>query len=402
MTRLRIPPHVVCRIYGNSLAVVMNVATRTTVLLQHEALAWWRQLATSTEAPEGDGGPAVQGLVELGMLEAEPGSDANGPRAAPESAEAATTGVPTVDMAVVNYWAFKNRIPITGHFELTGRCNLRCQHCYCLFDRKRDTLDTEAVVRIVDDLERAGTLGLVLTGGEIFARADIMDILDYLARRRFVLRLNTNGTLLTEARVEQLAKHSNIYRVHVSLYGSVAQVHDGITQSPGSFDKTLRSIRLMRAAGLNLRVNCSVIRSNLDDVPRLHDLVTGELGIPVHFDPFIFPRDDGAQSNTSGALDPAQHLQLLEFMRQHELKHADAAGEQAKPKLCKAAFAFFSICEDGRVYPCLKMKRFYANPLGDLRTQSFRDIWEHSALTQAVRESLDRKLRQCDICNVRI
>jgi len=401
---MRIPDHVVYRIYGDALAIVMNVSTRATALLQHEALALWRGLAREDCDVHSPGSAAVwQHLSELGMIEAQ-GMPAGAISSAPTTS-VATVPAPRVDAGVINYWAFKNRIPISGHFELTDRCNLRCQHCYCLFERTRDTLVTAEVIRIIDELERSGTLGLVLTGGEVFARSDISDILDHLARRRFVLRVNTNGTYLTESRVVELTRYSNIYRVHVSLYGSRAEVHDNMTRSPGSFDKTLRGIRLMHEAGMRLRVNCSVTQANFDDVPGVHDLITQGLGIPVRFDPLIFPRDDGSTSNTSGMLDDAQHGQLVDFVQRRDSSEkpiAQGAAEAAKPKLCKAAFAFFSICEDGRVYPCLKMKRFYATPLGNLREQAFEEIWERSPATRRIRESLDRKLRECHVCDLKV
>lgn len=298
-----------------------------------------------------------------------------------------------VDLGVINYWAFKNLIPMTGHFELTGRCNLRCKHCYCTFKNK-DTLNTNEIFKIIDDLYVSGTFGLVLTGGEIFIREDIVDILDYLNEKKFILRLNTNGTFVDEEIVKKMEKFSNIYRIHISLYGSKPEVHDKITQINGSFQKTIKAINLLKEAGFDIRINCSLMQSNANSYKEIKFEIGDKLNIPLHYDPFIFPKDNGKIENMYEMFDDDQFIEYEKFARKQPTVN--------KPKLCKAAFSFFSICEDGSVYPCLKMKRYYTKPLGNLTETSFNEIWNNSEEINNVRTILNNKLRDCKICDVSV
>ncbi len=388
-----IPNDLVYRIYGDALAVIMSVPQKRVILLQGEILQCWKRIAA---APQGDdrerGGPLFARLASLGLVEGLPGGRPPGSFAAAASPEQAE-----VDMGVVNLWAFKNQIPISGHFELTGRCNLRCRHCYCVFETRKDSLSTGQIFRIVDDLKAAGTLGLVLTGGEIFFRNDMLDILTYLSEQRFVVRINSNGTLIDEAVVQAMAGLTNIYRIHISLYGHQPEIHDRITNAPGSFHKTVRALHLLKEAGFDLRINCSVMRSNYNTFHKVQTEIGDRLGIPVHFDPEIFPKDDGGTENLTERLDAEQ---MQSYWRAEARNETPSAPR--KQKLCKAGFSFFSICEDGSVYPCLKMKRFYRHPLGNLALSSFKDIWQGPGAIASIRASLDKKLRQCALCDLTI
>jgi len=366
----------------------MDVKQNNLILLEDEALALWLTLKSGTRIDDAIKAlPAFVELTQAGVIEA-PIDNVTGLN--PENKKE------RIDLSVLNLWAFKNHIPLSGHFELTGRCNLRCKHCYCLFEHQKDILSTAQVLSILDDLRDSGTFGLVLTGGEIFFRDDIMEILNHLNENHFIIRINTNGTYINEKIVQQLSQFNNIYRIHVSIYGADAKTHDTITNSRGSFDKTINALKLMKAAGLNLRINCSLMQENFDSYKRIKLEIGDKLSIPVHYDSVIFPKDDGSLDNTKDELNQEQ---TESFMFDREQKN-DAVIK--KPKLCKAGFSFFSICEDGSLYPCLKMKRYYKNPLGNLQTDKFNDIWNHSGAIQQIRSILTDKLRDCNVCDISI
>jgi MoaA/NifB/PqqE/SkfB family radical SAM enzyme len=76
------------------------------------------------------------------------------------------------------------RIPVNGTIEVTNRCPLECAHCYNNLPmsdagaRRRElTLDEHR--RLLDELADLGCLWILFSGGEIFARADFLDIYRY-------------------------------------------------------------------------------------------------------------------------------------------------------------------------------------------------------------------------------
>lgn len=72
--------------------------------------------------------------------------------------------------------AFKNTIPYQATIELLTQCNLRCEHCY-IPSHTCSGLPYEKVIDVLNQLRRLGTFELLLTGGEIFLRKDILDII---------------------------------------------------------------------------------------------------------------------------------------------------------------------------------------------------------------------------------
>ena len=93
------------------------------------------------------------------------------------------------------------------------------------------------------ELVQIGAISLTLSGGEIFLRKDVLDILDF-ATQRFYVFLLTNGTLISE-KIAQKLKELGVLRVDISLYGK-REIHDKITKTPGSFDKVMDSLRWLK------------------------------------------------------------------------------------------------------------------------------------------------------------
>ncbi|MDO8639594.1 MAG: PqqD family peptide modification chaperone, partial [bacterium] len=73
-------------------------------------------------------------------------------------------------------------LPLSITWEITHRCNLNCVHCYVSNKNnnraKRDKeLDLHAIKDLIKQLEANGCLQIILTGGELFTRNDILAIL---------------------------------------------------------------------------------------------------------------------------------------------------------------------------------------------------------------------------------
>src|SRR5262245_21509593 len=151
-------------------------------------------------------------------------------------------------------------IPLSVHVDLTMRCNERCVHCYRVVE-DRPELTTAEVKALLADLAHAGTLYLTFSGGEIFLRPDLFELLAEAKRLRFDLRLKTNALLVTDARAQQL-REVGVRQVDVSIYSVDADVHDAVTKIRGSLVRSLASIERMIAAGVRAKINCPPMRSN--------------------------------------------------------------------------------------------------------------------------------------------
>ena len=118
---------------------------------------------------------------------------------------------------------------------------------------------------LLDQIHDAGCFELMLTGGEVCLRPDLIDIVDYAGSKGFFLILKTNGTMMTRELAEAL--HRNPFRnIEMSLLGASAGTHDSVTKIPGSFDKTVRGIQLVREAGHNVKLYFTALKLNYREV----------------------------------------------------------------------------------------------------------------------------------------
>jgi Fe-coproporphyrin III synthase len=172
------------------------------------------------------------------------------------------------------YLAFADvRSPVV-FWNLTNRCNLRCQHCYSQSDpqcRTDDELTTTEALGFIDDLAVMGVPLVLFTGGEPLIREDIWDLADHAALKGIKTALSTNGTLIT-ADIAHKIKESRIEYAGISLDGARAETHDRFRNSPGSFHRSVAAFTHCREAGVRCGVRVTLTRENYNELESLIDL----------------------------------------------------------------------------------------------------------------------------------
>lgn len=150
--------------------------------------------------------------------------------------------------------------------EVTSKCNLRCIHCYNESEFQKNTgYSTEELKQLMDEATALGCKMLQLTGGECTLRNDLYELLRYARFKEFeFIEVFTNGTLLTEEMVRFFAKEG--IAVALSIYSYRAEIHDIITRVPGSFQKTLNSLKLLIAYGVSTRCCVTALKQNEEDL----------------------------------------------------------------------------------------------------------------------------------------
>lgn len=161
-------------------------------------------------------------------------------------------------------------------WNLIRRCNLTCKHCYSISADKDfpGELDTRQVYAVMDDLKQYGVPVLILSGGEPLLRKDIFDISHRAKAMGFYVGLSTNGTMITEDNIEQIAEVGYDY-VGISIDG-VKQTHDHFRRKQGAFDEALRGIRLCRDHGIKLGMRFTLTMDNAVELPQLLELMNRE------------------------------------------------------------------------------------------------------------------------------
>src|SRR5262249_21124440 len=166
-------------------------------------------------------------------------------------------------MADLNQRALRHGVPLSVHLDVTYRCNERCEHCY--LDHTGDGEMTTAEIKMVlDQLAAAGVFFLTISGGEPLVRRDCFEIIEYARSLQFNVKLKTNAFLIRVTLPRRL-RELNVEQIQISVYSHRAEVHDGISKLPGSLERTLAGIRLLRAHGLKVTLANVLMKGNLQD-----------------------------------------------------------------------------------------------------------------------------------------
>ncbi len=286
-------------------------------------------------------------------------------------------------------------------WEITRRCNLNCVHCRASSERGPypGELDTEKCLDVLDQIVQAGKPIVILTGGEPLLREDVFELARYGTKLGLRMVMATNGTLLTPSIVEEV-NASGIQRVSISLDGADAQQHDQFRKVPGAFQGALDGIAWLKRAGIEFQINTTVTKHNLRDVEKMLDLAV-KLGAVAHH-LFLLVPTGRAKEMINQEIEAREYEELLHWF--HDMKdkvslhlkatcaphyyrilrqeaHArrkkvdyDTYGLDAVTRGCLGGTSFCFISYEGVVQPC----GYLEIHCGDLRTSSFRSIWENS------------------------
>jgi MoaA/NifB/PqqE/SkfB family radical SAM enzyme len=190
----------------------------------------------------------------------------------------------------------QGRTPLSMSLEVTERCNLNCQHCYINLPanhtaaRQRE-LSTAECKRLFDELAAAGTLWLLLTGGELMLRRDFEEIYLYARNAGFILTIYTNGTMITPRRADFLAQYPP-YELEITVYGATAETYETVTRVPGSFAKCMEGLRLLHERGLPVKLKTVLLTLNSHELLAMKAIADG-YGWEFRYDGMIHPRLNG-------------------------------------------------------------------------------------------------------------
>lgn len=285
----------------------------------------------------------------------------------------------------------KNAIPFSTSLELTRRCNLRCKHCY-IIKKKKGELTTEEWKRIMDELQKMGTIILTITGGEPLIRKDFVELAEY-ASTNFALRIFTNAILINESIAERLSE-MNVIEVETSIYGSKA-FHDRFTGKKGAWEKTLKGIELLQQYGIKVNIKMSVMNNNINEMERVKEIAY-QFHSFIGFDPVIVPREDG--KHTPSCLRVKNIRKVVKKIKTLSQTGRKDGGFEKHPSkyLCGAGVTTIAIDSTGNVFPCVGWRI----TCGNIRKETLRNIFYGKEM-EKVREVNRSFKNKCDGCEIK-
>lgn len=297
--------------------------------------------------------------------------------------------------------------------SLTGRCNLRCAYCFYADEMvgRRD-LPAERWLTFFRELESLAVRNLTLSGGEIFMRSDLWELIDGLVDARMRYGILTNGTLLTEetiARLGQGGRRRRLDSIQVSIDGSRAEIHDA-SRGKGSFEKAIRGLRRLKAAGFPATARVTVNRHNVGDLENAVRLLLDDVGLARIGTNDAMPMGTGCARREDIVLLPEQRSEAMRTLVRleqaypgriqatagslalwhmfREMEAARASGQKTRRwkmgclSSCGCMFAKLAVHHDGMIVPCNMLA---AAALGTIGETPIRALWQEHPLLKEMR-----------------
>ncbi len=322
--------------------------------------------------------------------------------------------------AVLHARAYK---PIYVKIKVNYGCNLKCEMCKHWRETREPPISMSRFREIISELAELGCKKIHFSGGEPMLRPQLPDLVEHASQLGMRVTLTTNGTLIDKVKAKRLVE-AGLRGVNVSIDSPLRKMHEKIRGVEGSFKQTTRAVSLFNKYShkgkLTVRINTVVGRSNYQTLATLPDLAH-ELGadginlIPVddHCGEHLSMRKkDIALYNSEIAPIIEQRAQELgvniadedafPFGRDDSQVRLGRAGRYAfgyyNKFPCYAPWTHSLIDFNGLVYVCC-MTREQIKPLGDVRKQSFTEIWEGAAYRQIRLNMHPPALKPCQRCD---
>ena len=325
------------------------------------------------------------------------------------------------DATVSTFAAHAARIhmPLSVAFELTARCNLKCKMCYVAMDasqmqRKGRELTAAEWIGFSRQTADAGTLYLLITGGEPLLRQDFTEIYTELCQMGFIITLNTNATLMNDHYFNLFSKYPPT-AVAVTLYGASPDTYKKVCGSAAGFDATIRGLEMFSNIPTNLEVRTTFIKDNMNELEQVRAIskrFTKRFGI----NPLVFKSNRNVSSDVENCrLTPSQCMEIETANRNYYANLDESEREAVDPELeeyfkslsperdfgidipptiisCLASKSMYSMTWDGKMLPCLTFESPYTLPF----EESFTSAWNRlPALYDNIKHP--RECYECDL-----
>ena len=284
--------------------------------------------------------------------------------------------------------AYEKELPISASLEMLDACNLRCEHCY-LPEHINSGLTTEQVKYIIDDMKKVGVFTVTLTGGEIFTRKDIFEIIKYIRNKNMRVVLLTNATLLNEIKILQL-KELNIAQLSTTVFSMNPQIHDSITGIKGSWKMVMKNLELLKKHEINVQVKTPLMKKNKYDYREIGEYCN-EKGFVYRFGARIFKKNDGDESPQ---ILKVPFSDLGDIIRDYDENEGKNLFD--KDITCGALRYNFSVDMRGNVYPCVS----YPICVGNVFDDTMETIW-NSQLYRNIRNIKKSEVEECKNCELK-
>lgn len=302
--------------------------------------------------------------------------------------------------------------PIRIYYELTLKCNLRCNLCFNSSGKPRSSeLATEKILYSLDKLREANVIDIRFSGGEITQHPDWFEVLKYAKKLGFVVSCNTNGVYDDMDVVEKLLSLS-LNQITISIDG----IQSGHEKNRGknTYNKIMNSLQKLSEGNAPIRINTLISRWSIAQMEQIIEIAS-MYAKEINFFPFRFLGRGLAQIDNSISMNEyykmAQdassmrkkypNLRILHFAQSFHSRSIDEDGQMGLKMGGPDGFTCFNITSDGMLWAGGYAP--YIDPnchMGNIIIDNILDVWQKNSDLDAYRTRSHRLKKICNKCSL--
>ena len=287
--------------------------------------------------------------------------------------------------------------------EVTYQCELACIHCSSEASSTNALqMSTEDCLRIIEEAALMGVEDIAFSGGEALLWKGLPKALKFCKSKRIRTTLYTTGICDVPGIITNL---NGLDTIVFSVYSGSAQIHDSITATNGSFDKTICSINEAVSAGIQTELHFVPMSNNYVQLANVVELGK-RCGVKKISVLRLVPQ--GRNKGNALFLDPFQNLELRKSI--FALREHDNEVRVGSPynifmikdsPSCAAGITKLTISPDMCIYPCDAFKQITPAMLGlddpfwNIKNKSLANAWNQSHYLAAIRNYLMTDFASC-------
>lgn len=286
-------------------------------------------------------------------------------------------------------------------WHIIHKCNLRCKHCYQEDYNKE--LSEKELIKIFNDFKEFITIKkykghINFTGGEPILSKHLYTLLNLCEQNNITFGILTNGTLLTKEIVEKLSNYKNLSFIQVSIDGN-KKIHDDI-RGIGNFDKTLKSLKLLRKYKIQTMVSFTCNKNNYKTLKEVIRIMRRN-----KVDRFWCDRLIPFGSNTEEILTTSEYMEVVKLITKESkrkipfnktiihtnrsLQWCFGSNEYYK---CSAGISLLTVLADATLLPCRRLPL----ELGNLKSDSMINLYNKSKIIKdLLKEEIPKECNNC-------
>ncbi|MEM7233221.1 MAG: radical SAM protein [Planctomycetota bacterium] len=222
------------------------------------------------------------------------------------------------------------------YISIINSCNLRCQGCWVDVAHPQNTIDLQAMNKLIGEAKEMGNSFFGIVGGEPFMHPELLEILE--AHPDAYFQVFTNGQFITDEVAKKLHKLGNVTPL-ISIEGNEI-VSDERRGREGVYSKSMQGIENCLKNKVFTGVCTSLCQTNIDDLLK-EEWVDRLIEMGVMYTWFHVYRPMGPDANPQLSLTREQQTRARKFVVEMRAKKPiviiDAYFDGEGQALCPAA-----------------------------------------------------------------